>query len=237
MVRVLLVIDDYNELLYLQTILKKVGFDVEGLQSQKKFSDASLGFNPQVVVVTGRGHQIDGVQIGKSIRKVRGFPKILALRAANAQLSKDDIQSAGFDLVMDTPVNMKRLVMAVAALGDVDEKPFLEKLDKIQAPATPDAGSILLTDLGSTDVSSSRPAGQAPLFPLDDEDLAVKRRDRYEAFVRNNKLPNKDHFDRDRILDFNKKIRSGAPPEDIDQIEDERKAFVRSLFSDKKPKG
>ena len=31
MLRVALVIDDYNELIYLQTILRKIGIDVEGL--------------------------------------------------------------------------------------------------------------------------------------------------------------------------------------------------------------
>jgi hypothetical protein len=41
------------------------------------------------------------------------------------------------------------------------------------------------------------------------------------------------NFDRERIMNFNKVIRSWPQPEDLSEIEDERKKFVKSLFTHK----
>ena len=133
MLRVLLLIDDYNELLYLQTILKKIGFDVEGLNSQKKYSDASLGFNPQILVASAKAKKVDALALGQTIRRHRGFPKIIALKRSNVSVTRDEMESSGLDLCVDSPVNIKKLVLAITELGDIDEAGFLAKLEKLSS--------------------------------------------------------------------------------------------------------
>lgn len=276
----LLVIDDYNEMIYLQTLLKKIGFDVEGLNSAKKYVDASLGFNPQVLIGSALGKSVDVLSFGKDIRKTRGLPKIIALKMGSSAVSNDQLQSAGIDLLLDTPVNIKKLVLGMTSLTGVSEAGFLEKLANIQAKSEDvlSGDIVVMGSLDNLDVDhgerqakkemrslmglpeedtdntedtededqSEDPKVKRPstsdtaenVFPteakivLSDEEVA-QREERYQEFIQKMEKPKPGSFIRDRILEFNKKIRSNPKPDDIDQIEDERKGFVRALFNKK----
>ncbi len=131
MLRVFLVIDDYNELMHLQTLLKKIGFDVEGLTNQKKYQDVSLGFNPQILVTTSHGKKVDGVLLARNINKRRGMPKILAVKT-DEKYSATDFEDAGVDLVIDSPISPSKLLIALANLGGVDEAVLIDKYNKMK---------------------------------------------------------------------------------------------------------
>jgi len=268
MLRVFLIIDDYNELMYLQTLLKKVGFDVEGLQNQKKYADLSLGFNPQIVVVTARGKKVDGLQLAPSIQKRHGWPKIIALKSNDQLFKANEFEDAGVDQVLETPINPKKLIMAIAAIGNLDEVALLDKYVKIKGtvPGPEEIVDTVLTfDENGQPVEEIKKVKQAidslkteTRFPLhkEREQVAVNanaklpiendsqknsetvadvaRKTTYQKWIKDIGLLSESHFDRDRIFQFNKKIRAATPPEDISEIEDERKKFVNALFKDKK---
>jgi hypothetical protein len=62
----------------------------------------------------------------------------------------------------------------------------------------------------------------------------IDRKARFEKTLKEiGKLP-KSHFAREKIADFNKKIRANGSAEDIDQIEAERREYVRALFTNNK---
>lgn len=293
-----MVIDDYNEMIYLQTILKKIGFDVEGLNSTKKYADASLGFNPKVVIGSALGKKIDILQFGREIKKSRGLPKIVALKPNGREISRIDIEAAGIDLLIETPVNIKKLVLGLASLVGIDEAGFLEKLEKMAASKDDienGVGDLMM--LGSLDnldgdlteraakkqLGEMLTLGEQENAPLEGEhsdiDLKLKnhgredlanegivvgldeadqvelepwqdpaakpkmrfnnaevqvRRQRFEDFMKTMDKPEPSHFARDRILNFNKKIRSAMRPVDLDEVEGERKEFVKALFKKNK---
>jgi CheY-like chemotaxis protein len=276
MLRVFLVIDDYNELIYLQTLLKKLGFDVEGLQNQKKYADLSLGFNPQILIATARGRKVDGLQLAQSIIKRRGIPKIIVLKNSDQSFGEGAFDQIGVDTVLESPINPKKLIHAIAELGGVDENPLLEKYSKMkgtltnsgvtaEAPESYDdngqpiesvakvkgaINEISQPDIvkvkggkgfqinNDSEISAIGTVGAK--FPLENkksiratEGNTVERKDRFEKWQREmGALPAKK-FDRERIKEFNKKIRETEPPEDIEEIEDERRKFVKALFKDK----
>lgn len=313
MLRVLLVIDDYNELIYLQTLLKKLGFDVEGLQNQKKYADLSLAFNPQLLIATARGAKIDGLALAKTVRKNRGFPKVIILRSAGQAVLQEELEDAGVDMMLDSPINPKELILALASFGNMDEAALLEKYSKIKglmpvsrgegqreplseellgptrltkaenqagrdgsgvsqsgsgearfrlrtgsAEMNLDPGATDMTEAGEAAVKTMRREslsgldGAHPSRPLSEEtyldesridkpakpQIEIPKNDpaRQTRFVKWQQkigpLP-KQSFNRERIIEFNKKIRAAPAPEDIDVIEDERKKFVKALF--KKP--
>lgn len=266
MLRVFLVIDDYNELIYLQTLLKKLGFDVEGLQNQKKYSDVSLGFNPQILITTAHGKKVDGLLLAQSIQKHRGLPKILALKTDNTY-SQEDFDGSGVDMVLDSPVSPQKLIYAIATLGAVDENTLLDKYAKIKNRLDTDKKENL--ELLSFD-DNGQPLDQLknlksaineivnPLTSLDSKDpLAgdasasasadIPAREKYgrllshdpfraERFEKYKKeigtLPEKN-FDREKIREFNKKIRALLPDIDVKEIEENRRLFTEALFKNK----
>lgn len=346
MLRILLVIDDYNELLYLQVLLKKLGFDVECLQNVKKYEDVSLGFNPQVLVVTGQGGRVNGLELSKSLFRPRGIPRTIALKSQANKFTDSQLSAAQIEAVVDSPVNVSDLLKAIAKVGNLDEKNLLDKYSRMQQkraeeggedsgllkgtsadeidvlkisgsenlddvlqqyedrskykfdlnaegseasekPESPkfniqpgtktssqesDAGAKAKSD-GKADPSVSgkkkfdmdmatsliteelpqpaadkanadRPATDSPVAhktsvaknpnePLQSEEQKNERQKRFRDFLKDKEDLEESHFERDRILAFNKMIRERGGPPDLEDIEDERKAFVRSLFKKK----
>ena len=133
MLRVALVLDDYNELIYLQTVLRKIGIDVEGLQNTKKYEELSLGFNPQVIIVSAFGKKVQGIDFVKNLHRPRGLPKVLLLSTAENPVSKEEAEASKADLVIESPISPKNLIHSLALITPIDEKVLIEKFEKLQA--------------------------------------------------------------------------------------------------------
>lgn len=306
MLRVALVIDDYNELIYLQTILRKIGFDVEGLQNVKKYSELSLGFNPQVLIASAFGKKVNGLEFASTLHRVRGLPKIILLQTPEQPVPKPDIAALNIDLVLDSPVNPTALITGLASVANVDEAALHEKFKRLQAsgglglpeefqltgedepkvretprfafrdqgqnhePAAgsklkikPEEPSVIVPKPGqdpktafsvaelraqSLENAASAPAKTpttASGHPVQTSHPAISqtpyeqqmRQERFKHFVAEAEpIDPKASFDRDRIMQFNKKIRAAPAPEDIEQIEADRKEFVKNLFVKGKPR-
>src|SRR5262245_13824695 len=114
MKRILLVIDDYGELLFLQTLLKKLGFDVDGIQNERHFEESCLSLNPDVIIASAKGKRVNGLEIAEGLRKVRGFPKILLLAANTIVERLRGLQLAHIDGVLESPVSAIQLLSLIA---------------------------------------------------------------------------------------------------------------------------
>ncbi|MEQ1665267.1 MAG: hypothetical protein ABL927_07830 [Bdellovibrionales bacterium] len=287
MLRIILVIDDYNELIYLQTLLKKMGFDVEGIQNTKKYQDVSLGFNPQILITSARGSKVNGLALAQGIIKMRGYPKIIALGVRVNEFDENKLNSMGIDQILDSPVNPKKLFSTLALLGGVDEEVLLAKYAKIKGYLNPMTNSestvvnsaggeredhdidfqlddpgqasqeikkikLAINELTGSDIKSE--AKSEVKFPIKSEragevegvDPGIQknsleesaenieaRQKRFEKIQKEVGELTPQNFDRERIMNFNKIIRSWPQPEDLSEIEDERKKFVKSLFTHK----
>ena len=52
MKRVLVVVEDYNEMVFCETVLKKVGFDTQGMQRLVGLDEILLSFRPEGVLLS-----------------------------------------------------------------------------------------------------------------------------------------------------------------------------------------
>ena len=129
--RILMVLEDFNELLYLQTLLKKVGFDVEGVNQAKKFDDILLAFNPQVILITPKVGKSSAVDLLSQIGKVNSFPRIGLLHNAKAHIDEPSLKSAGIDFFVNAPVNVHSLVEQLADELALDRDSLLDKLKRL----------------------------------------------------------------------------------------------------------
>src|SRR3954467_784956 len=89
MLRVLMVLEDYGELMFLQTVLKKIGFDVDAIQNARSFSDSVLRMNPDILVMTGHGKRVKGLELSRSLRRVRGLPHTILIHAPGTPAEQD----------------------------------------------------------------------------------------------------------------------------------------------------
>ncbi|OFZ11888.1 MAG: hypothetical protein A2Z20_03040 [Bdellovibrionales bacterium RBG_16_40_8] len=271
MQRVILVIDDYNELLYVQTLLKKLGFDVEGLQNVKKYADVSLGFNPHVLITTCRGSKVDGLFLAKSINKKRGMPKIIGLKTSDLTISEEELNESGIDILIESPISPNKLIQTLSQIADLDERALLDKYSKIKGylPQESSTDSNYLFDengqpiedsqkiksaiaelTGPTTMSRSSKsqtiaAGENAIkdqakfnlkSPQEEAEIVdqnknnSERQERFSDWIKKNGPLTNKSLDRNKIREFNKKMRAVPLPDDTEIIENEKKKFVESLF-------
>lgn len=257
MLRVLLVVDDYGELLFLQTLLKKLGFDVDGIQNERSFEESFLALNPDVVIASAKGKKVDGLELAENVRKVRGLPKMILLAAGPMLDRLQTLQLPNVDGILESPVSAMRLLGMVAKHGGLDQAVLLEKYRKLKATLSPEReadlqilkrdeeGELTLEGMSTPPLTvngmpSPRPAepiqvsNQMPgetSAPIHVSTLAIQERQkRFEQNLKNIEKPAADRFQRSRIQAFTKEIRAGEDPEESAKLEEERQAFVRELF-------
>ncbi len=287
MLRSLLVIDDYGELVFLQTLMKKVGFDIEGIQSPRAVADAILNFNPELIILTANGKRINGVEIAEGLKKTAGKPKVIILVPSQFMDRFQGLKLPNVDAFVESPVKPTALLKVVSEIGGLDGASLAEKYAKLmssqgqaeednrvmgsQAPSEKEAQfQIVSGDVSSEDqdshVSGSgarfqlkpeglrQPSDEAPAEarrrslepessfedsnegsevtkqkPLDKLEPAERAR-RYKAALDSLETPKFNGLPAEQVRNFHKQIRAQESPKDLKPLEDERKAFVRSLF-------
>lgn len=175
MMRVLLVIDDYGEMVYLQILLKKLGFDVDSAQSQRAFTTKQLGFNPQIIIATADGRRVNGIEIAEGLRRRQGFPKVILLLPSGMDRGIDVANLFNVDGTVESPVNVQRLLELISSVAGIESHILMDKYIKMRANLQPDEEGDLALIKGES-FSSDKSVVQSR--PLQDKDSAPEVKDR-----------------------------------------------------------
>jgi DNA-binding response OmpR family regulator len=129
----MLVIDDFNELVGLETLFRRLGFDVLSLGRESLVSEAVLGFPPDLAVATGVGRHVHGLTLAPKLRYGSSQPKLVVLLPyRDPDLgSHPGLLNADVDAVIETPFDPRAALRVVAQLLNLDPEPLLEKYTKI----------------------------------------------------------------------------------------------------------
>ena len=236
MLRILLVVDDYGELLFLQTLLKKLGFDVDGIQNERSFEDSFLALNPDVVIASAKGKKVDGLELSENMRKVRGLPKVILLAGGPLLDRLQTLQLVNVDGLLESPVSSMRLLAMIAAKCGLDQAVLLEKYRKLKATLSPEREAdlqILRRDEeGELSLDTAPlPQAQEVVTQASPSTLSIQQRQqRFQKTLSQIDKPQSERFERSRIQQFTKEIRAGEDVKENIKLEEERQAFVRALF-------
>jgi len=229
MLRVLMVLEDYGELMFLQTVLKKMGFDVDAIQNPRSFQDSLLRMNPDVLVMTGYGKRVRGVDLIGDVKKIRGIPKIMMLKAAG----QADTAESMIDMWKETPLTAVALLNAIGDLCGLNKAVLQEKFSKLHIQEAQDEQERILkiNDIAGPSLDKGENTGnfgvlKASTMPSDE------RNERYAKFISEEK-PEKHGFAVKQVQDQIKALRKDESTTDLADLERERKAFVEHLFKKK----
>jgi CheY-like chemotaxis protein len=258
--RILLVIEDYNEALFLEGFLKKLGFDLENVRSESQLSDKMLSFAPDLVVATGDGKKISGAKVTEKVRRKGSKARLLLLYSKNRMADQMFLDNGVADGITETPVNPRDFVVMVCRLLALELEPMIKKFEKLPlgqdtapnednlvivqggkaeskpAPAAPE--SVDASGNAGPPLHHAAPAGIAPQptgrFDLQPSISAAERKARIETELK--KVPPSEfsRFQGARIQTELKDLREFEKTPGVKQIDERRKEFVTALF--KKPK-
>lgn len=158
MQKILLVFEDYGELMALDSSLKRVGFDVLGISSEYSMADQILSFNPDLVIGSGSAGKVTSLGVGKRLKDMsRWTGKVVLLFPANFKPAPQDLLKIRVDMILESPVPPLRMVQVLAKLLGHDEAVLLERLNKAshaENTRSPQAGKG----------SSSTTEAEAPIY-------------------------------------------------------------------------
>lgn len=226
MPRVLLVLDDYRETVSAETTLRKIGFDVVGLNSDMGVGVQMLSFRPEVMVASGFGTRVRGLQIGKSLREGKLSPTKLALVfPKNKKPDPQDLMSAQIDAIIESPYSMERLIEVLAKLMELEPQGLLDKYSRLRYQGEREAPIHVRSQSQMPGPDKAQSGESAFVDPA--------RAERYQKFIQGKSLPGPNQFDRSLARSRFRALRKDWSQDLLDKVNEARAAFTRALFRKK----
>ena len=218
MLRVLLVLEDYGEMLFLQTLLKKMGFDVDGMQNPRSLNDHILSLNPDILVMTAFGKRVNGFELAGGLKRSRGLPRVILMHTMGTRTPP----TPHVEGWMVSPTTAMDFLRVISSIGGIDFKQVEDKYQKLNLG--PQVQEAVERELVET-------IPNEPIFNgADSVEGSLSRDERNAAFLAANPTPKELTFNRKQIEENVKDLRRTENPEKMASVEEERRAFVNELF-------
>ncbi|KYG63084.1 hypothetical protein AZI86_15300 [Bdellovibrio bacteriovorus] len=147
--KILLVYEDYADLMNVESTLKKVGFDVIGLTNEYTVAEQVLAFNPDLVVGSGRGGKVNSLGVGKRLKEMHRWQgKSVLIFPAKFKPEPQDLIRIRVDMMLEAPVPALRLIQVIGKLLNHDEAVLLERLNKNSTTESEKKASSSATSVG-----------------------------------------------------------------------------------------
>lgn len=219
MQRILIAIEDFNELLFCETILKKVGFDTQSFQTDLAISEGIITFNPELLVMTATGTRVNGINyLTKLKTKSKNLPVILI--GPRNRLNVSDKQIVA---LLEPPLSPRVLIEVLASQFNLDEDTLLAKYEKSTDLKEPKGKSIRVT--GDADI-------HIKLFVEKNKQTQEKikeRASRYKKIAISTDLPAFIGMTKSLVQEQVKYFRRDEDSEEIQRIDEERRMFAIEL--------
>lgn len=129
--KIMLVVDDFKEMVALETFFRRVGFDVLSLGKDILVNDALLRFTPDLVIATAKGRAVEGTKLALKMKKLSPAPRVaLLIQQGGASAVNEETRST-VDAVLETPFQPRQALVVVGKLLQLDSAPLLAKYEKI----------------------------------------------------------------------------------------------------------
>jgi hypothetical protein len=238
--RILLVLEDYNELLFLEMLLKKVGFDVESIRSEVSLAEKLMAVSPDLVVSTGDGHKILGTRVAQKVKRKGSLTKLILLYPRTKAQQMQTIENFIADGVQETPLNPREILTAICSLTNVPVEGILTKFERLPLGKEnlPESqivgGRVSMTDDNIVVNGDSVVEGLEGLLKEEFGNHPPKkdpvRMSKYLKYLVNLPPSPVDGFSKQAIQRAVQDIRKNENDPAIKKLDQERKDFVVALF-------
>ena len=235
MLRVMLVIDDFNELAALEALLRRIGFDVLSLGKDVLVNDALLRFHPDLVLASQKGRAVDGMKLAMRMKTLKPAPLVaLQFTGAVPQITGDAKKAV--DAVIESPMKPRDTIEIIAKLISADPAPMLARFEKF-ANATMSSNDGI-TIVGSSAEATARAATTpAEWDPRKTPGLASSARsarsDRYDKFLNeHDEPPVSAVLPHEAAAKAMAKLKKDAEADKakLEKLDEEKRAFAKALF-------
>jgi hypothetical protein len=180
--KVMLVIDDFSEMVGLESFLRRLGFDVLSLAKESLVNDALLSFQPEVVIASFRGRNVDGPRLAQKLKKAMIPPPRIALAYAGVMPTVPDDIKKSIEAMVEIPVEATSAINMLAKLSGLPLQPLLDKYAKVSgAVLTRDEQVVIIT--GKQQTKPEAPSFDPKTTPGQASTIRTERSGRYDRYL------------------------------------------------------
>lgn len=130
--KIMLVIEDYKDLVSLENFFRRLGFDVFSVGKEVLVSDAMMRFLPDLVIANAKGRVVDGARLAPKVLRHAPHAKIALLFPAGAMPTLAPEVKGLIDALVEIPYRPRSVILVAAQLTGLDPQPILEKYEKLE---------------------------------------------------------------------------------------------------------
>lgn len=244
MIKVLLVYEDYNELVLAESFLKKVGFDVVGISNEILVHDQLLSFNPDIVVANGKSQRVSSFSIGQKMKENQRFHgKCIIVVPKDTRPAPQEILKMKMDGILEAPVQPEKLIQVLCRLANTDSANFIDKFQKakisdpelqtsMMVSSAPGGESTYVT--GKSQKNTQNPIPLRPNASSSKPFQDPERIQNYSKFTENVEIDMKrSTHDRKDLKDRQKDLKKDWNFDKLDDLDEQRIQFANALFKKK----
>lgn len=242
--KVMLVIDEFSEMVGLESFLRRLGFDVLSLGKEMLVTDALLSFQPEVVIASFKGRNVDGLRLALRLKKTMIPPPRVALAYSGPRPQIPQESQRLVEALIEIPVEPQSVIQMLSKLSGLPAEPLLEKYAKVSAAVlTRDEKAVLITDQAAKAAKAASPgmvSGGVSTKEWDPQtmrgqaaNVRTERSNRYDAYLETHSEEKVEKvLPHDKAAKAMAKLKkdSEAEKDTLDQIHAEKQAFAKALF-------
>lgn len=132
MLRIFVLMEEFNDINQMRTILKKVGCDVDTNNMELGFKEKIISFKPDIIIVSGAGKRINPASISKKLKDINTFDcKIILILGQGVKISLNDLAENKFDAFLESPFDPVRLMTLLSQMSNNKAPDLVEKFQKL----------------------------------------------------------------------------------------------------------
>lgn len=117
-----------------QTILKKIGFDVMVSSSEFSLPEQVLSFRPDLVIGCGKGTKVSTIGVGRRMKDMtRWMGRVILIFPSGVRPDPLDLMRVRMDMALEAPVDLTRMVQVLGNFTEQDPNALLERMVKAVA--------------------------------------------------------------------------------------------------------
>lgn len=226
--RIFLLLEDFTELTFLETLLKKVGFDTLGSQSLQTGMEKALTLSPDMVILSDIIKSQSTHEVLENFKKYRSKINVILLKRDLKYITPH--KEEHIDAVVKSPVDPELFLRTIAKVADLNDELIIEKFHKLGLFKGTKVDDKIIVPNGDIGTEATETVFVRSMKNTDSKSQEESRKKRFQKQLESLEEPKVKVIDHNTAVKEAHDFRSRSGDPEIKNIDEVRKNFVKALF-------
>jgi hypothetical protein len=227
MKRILLITEDFNEMTFLETLLKKLGFDTIGIQNPSQAQDKAMTMNPEMLIMSDF---IKGQSTHVMLENLVSYRPNMFVILMKTDLKTTNLHVAEFvNRAIKSPVDPVDFIQSICDVANLNAENLLDKFYKLGLFKGGAQSKDPITVSGKVKVPAETQYIKNLKGPYVEKN-ANARKKRFADEVKTLSQPKVEKIEPKVAIKEAQEYRQRSGDIEIQKIDEQRQNFIKALF-------